>query len=344
MKPNNNTIHWGIIGTGGIANKFASAFPFAAQNVTGTNEPLPELVGVASRDLEKAKLFAQKYNIPKSFGSYTEIIESVDVDIVYVGLVNSAHYPVVKQALLAGKPVLCEKPFTLNPDQTEKLIQIARAQKIFLMEGIWTRTFPIIQRIKKLILSGDVGRVLMTQMDFGFTGKTDPAGRLYNPTLGGGALLDVGIYPITTACLFAGRITDFQVLANQSDTGVDTSLVLTARHDSGAISALSASIQATTDRTATIATEHALIHIPCPFWKPSHATIIYHKNATGSMPQSDVQEWDMPYLSNGFEYEINHVSACLANGLTESPLMTLEETLQTSILLNNIRNQFKFSN
>ncbi|MBO4796280.1 MAG: Gfo/Idh/MocA family oxidoreductase, partial [Verrucomicrobia bacterium] len=200
-------IRWGILGTGKIANKFASEFSHTAS---------AELAAVASRDLERARSFAAAHQIPKAYGSYEELLNQEDIDIIYIGLVNSAHYPVTRQALLAGKPVLCEKPFTLHVEQTQELIQLARQKNLFLMEGLWTRTFPVIDRVKEIVSSQKYGKVTLAQMDFGFIGNLDSKGRLMNPELGGSALYDVGIYPLTTAQHFLGDITEFQAMATLS--------------------------------------------------------------------------------------------------------------------------------
>lgn len=327
-------IRWGILGTGKIANKFASEFSHTAS---------AELAAVASRDLERARSFASAHQIPKAYGSYEELLEQEDIDIVYIGLVNSAHYPVTRQALLAGKPVLCEKPFTLHAEQTQELIQLARQKDLFLMEGLWTRTFPVIDRVKEIVSSQKYGKTTLAQMDFGFIGNLDPKGRLMNPELGGGALYDVGIYPLTTARHFLGDITEFQAMATLSRTGVDTRVIIQAQHRSGALSVLHASIDTASRKEAYLFMERATIHIPCPFWKPPVAICTIHGGGIGSSPDTPVETQTIsnPYSGNGFEFEIEHVSECLRSGLKESPKMTLAETLQTAQMIEKIRSNWK---
>lgn len=327
-------IRWGILGTGKIANKFASEFSHTVS---------AELAAVASRDLERARSFASAHQIPKAYGSYEELLEQEGIDIVYIGLVNSAHYPVTRQALLAGKPVLCEKPFTLHAEQTQELIQLARQKDLFLMEGLWTRTFPVIDRVKEIVSSQKYGKTTLAQMDFGFIGNLDPKGRLMNPELGGGALYDVGIYPLTTAQHFLGDITEFQAMATLSRTGVDTRVIIQAQHRSGALSVLHASIDTASRKEAYLFMERATIHIPCPFWKPPVALCAIHGGGIGSSPNTPVetQTISKPYSGNGFEFEIEHVSECIRSGLKESTKMTLAETLQTAQMIEKIHSNWK---
>ena len=327
-------IRWGILGTGKIANKFASEFSHTTS---------AELAAVASRNLERARSFACAHQITKAYGSYDELLNQEDIDIVYIGLVNSAHYPITRQALLAGKPVLCEKPFTLHTEQTEELILLARQKNLFLMEGLWTRTFPVINRVKEIISSQKYGNVTLAQMDFGFIGNLDPNGRLMNPKLGGGALYDVGIYPLTTAQHFLGDITEFQAMVTLSRTGVDTRVLIQAQHCSGALSVLHASIDTASQKEAYLFMEQATIHIPCPFWKPPVASCTIHGGGIGSSPNTPVetQTISAPYSGNGFEFEIEHVSQCLRDGLKESPKMPLMETLQTARMIEKIRSNWK---
>lgn len=325
-------IRWGILGAGKNAGKFASDFPLAKQG---------RIEAIAARDLSRAQAFASQYNIPAAYGNYDQLLASDKIDIVYIGTVNSEHYPLTKQALLAGKPVLCEKPFTLHTEQTAELIQLARQRGLFLMEGIWTRCFPVIQTLSQQIRSGKHGQVLLAQMDFGFIGNPNPAGRLWNPALGGGALADVGIYPLTTAQLFLGKIVDFQAYTKLSPKGIDTRILIQAKHESGALSSLTAAIDALMPREATISTAQTMIRIPCPFWKPPFAIIHHHGGTTGSSPQETVETIGNQYPGKGFHFEIEHVCKCLLAGKTESPLMPLDETLQTVQLMDAIRTQCK---
>lgn len=325
-------IRWGILGTGRIANKFVSEF---------SRVPTAIAAGVASRQLSRAQEFAQKYNIPHAYGSYEELLAQPQIEVVYIGLVNSQHYELCRRALLAGKAVLCEKPFTLNPFQAQELVALAREKHLFLMEGIWTRCFPVMTQIKKVLESGELGPVRMAQMDFGFMGNLDPQGRLMNPALGGGALNDVGIYPLTTAQYFLGKITDFKAMATLSSTGVDTRILIVAQHESGAVSSLHASIDTATRKEAYLFTELATLHLPAPFWKAPRATCTIHGGGVGSCPDVQVVErhFESPYEGNGFEFEIAHVCECLRQGKEESPLMPLDETVQTAFLMEQIRKQ-----
>ncbi len=328
-------VRWGILGTGKIAGKFASELkrPEASRGSVAH--------AVASRDSERARNFACEHGIPHACGSYDELLERQDVDVVYIGLVNSQHYPVCKRALLAGKPVLCEKPFTLHPEETRELIALSRERGLFLMEGLWSRCFPVIGEVRDIIRSREYGAVTQAEMDFGFVGNLNPKGRLMDPQLGGGALNDVGIYPLSLSQFFLGKIVDFQAMAVLSATGVDTRILVNARHESGALSRLAASIDTITQKEAYLFAERASIHIPCPFWKPPLALCRIHGGLEGSQPNAEVVERRIEhrYEGNGFGFEIEHVAGCIASGLRQSPLMPLEETLQTAILMEKIRRE-----
>ena len=323
------TIRWGILGAGKNSGKFAADHCEAKAS---------EVVAVAARDLERAREFAAKHGIRSAYGSYEELVSRPEVDIVYIGTVNSEHYRLTKMALLAGKPVLCEKPFTMHAEQTAELIELARKRGLFLMEGIWTRCFPIIQEVRSFLADRErAGRPMMAQMDFGFVGGNAPSRRLYNPALGGGALADVGIYPLSTACFYLGKIVDFRAYAVLSDEGIDTRITISARHESGALSLLSAAIDAVTPREATICSEKALIHIPCPFWKAPKAIIHHHGGESGSSPTERVEVIERPYRGNGFRYEIDSVNDCLRSGKKECEWMPLKDTYELALLMDKIR-------
>lgn len=328
-------IRWGILGTGKIAGKFVSEL----KRMEASQGSIAH--AVASRDPERARNFAREHGIPHACGGYDELLERQDVDVVYIGLVNSQHYPACKQALLAGKPVLCEKPFTLHPEETRELIALSRERGLFLMEGLWSRCFPVIGQVRDIVRSREYGVVTQAEMDFGFVGNLNPQGRLMDPHLGGGALNDVGIYPLTLSQFFLGKIVDFQAMAVLSSTGVDTRILINARHESGSLSRLAASIDTITQKEAYLFAERAAIHIPCPFWKAPLALCRIHGGKEGSQPNSEVLERriEHQYEGNGFGFEIEHVAGCIASGLRESPLMPLEETLQTAVLMEKIRRE-----
>ncbi len=328
-------VRWGILGTGKIAGKFASEL----KRLEAFQGSIAH--AVAARDPERVRNFAREHGIPHACGSYDELLERQDIDVVYIGLVNSRHYPACKQALLAGKPVLCEKPFTLHLEQTRELIALSRERGLFLMEGLWSRCFPVIGEVRGIVLGREYGAVTLAEMDFGFVGDLNPLGRLMDPHLGGGALNDVGIYPLSLSQFFLGKIVDFQAMASLSSTGVDTRILINARHESGALSRLAASIDTITQKEAYLFAERASIHIPCPFWKAPLALCRIHGGREGSQPASEVLEKriEHPYEGNGLGFEIDHVAGCIASGLKESPLMPLEETLQTAVLMEKIRRE-----
>lgn len=329
-------VRWGILGTGRIATKFAAELK-RVERLGGSSVAQ----AVAARELERSERFAGEHQIPHACGSYTELLERPDIDVVYIGLVNSQHYPVCKEALLAGKAVLCEKPFTMHPSQSDELIGLARQRGLFLMEGLWSRCFPVVRAVRDIIHGKEYGAVTLAEFDFGFIGDLSPQGRLMNPALGGGALNDVGIYPLTLSQFFLGPIVEFQAMATLSPSGVDLRVLVNARHESGALSRLAASIDTITQKEGNLFAERAAIHIPSPLWKPPLAICRIHEGQRGSTPARPPTERRIEgaYGGNGFEFEINHVAECVAAGLTESPLMPLEETLQTALLMEKIRKE-----
>lgn len=322
------SIAWGILGAGRNSGKFASDFVYVRGGY---------LHAVASRQLTKAQDFATAHNIPVAYGSYDDLLQDPKVDIVYIGTVNSAHYPLMKMALLAGKPVVCEKPFTLDPTQTREVIDLARSRNLFLMEGLWTRFFPVTRQLSETIASGSLGKPLWAQFDFGFIGNPNPNHRLWDPALGAGAYADVGIYPLTMARHYLGKITHFDTLCHRNERGVDTRDVIQCVHESGAYSVLSTSIDTVMPCEGHISTEHALIKIHNPCWKPAFATIYRHQNQPGSMPKMQEETIGAEYSGHGFHFEIEHVHECLRRGLLESPLRTLDETLETTEMLYKLR-------
>lgn len=326
---NSQSIRWGILGAGRNSGKFASDFPLI---------PGCELYGIASRQLSKAQQFAQEYRISHSYGSYKELISHPEIDIIYIGTVNNTHYELTRESLLAGKSVLCEKPFTLHAEQTRELIELARSKKLFLLCGIWSRFFPVIRQIAQGLQNGIYGTPLLAQMDFCFKGNNNPQGRLLNPALGGGALADVGIYPLSIAQFLLGEIIDFSASAILSPEKIDLRVIINARHKSGAISALSAAIDTFSSREASISTDNVRILIHCPFWKASSAIIHHYGESVGSSPEKErIETIDQPYPGKGFHFEIAHVNQCLRDGLIESPLLTHNEMLKIDLLLDQIR-------
>jgi predicted dehydrogenase len=316
-------VKWGILGTGKIAKRFMQAAFYV---------PDAQVVAVGSREQHTADQFGAQFGVPKRYGSYDALIGDPEVEIVYVATPHTLHAENTLAALQASKHVLCEKPFTVNAPQAEQVIQAARAAGKFVMDGMWTRCFPVVREIIRRIQTGELGEIRYLQADFGFRPEFNPASRLFAPELGGGALLDVGVYPVALAFLVLGAPKQIVSHATLGATGVDELCSMLFLYDNGAQAVLSASLQVEMPKQANICGLQARIHLPAPWWKPSEAYLIRNDGATEHLLY--------PYEGDGLQFEIRHVHDCLRQGLTESPWMPLDETLGIMRALDTLRAQW----
>jgi predicted dehydrogenase len=316
------TFKWGILGTGKIAKRFMQAAFYV---------PEAQVVAVGSRTQANAEQFGAQFGIPKRYDNYEAVLNDPEVQIVYVATPHNLHAENTLDALRAGKHVLCEKPFTLNAQQAEQVIQAARASGKFVMEGMWTRCFPLVREIIRRVGAGDIGEVRLVMADFGFRPEFDPTSRLFAPELGGGALLDVGIYPVALSFLFLGAPKQMYAHATLGATRVDELCSIIFTYESGAQALLSASLQINTPKQAYLCGTEGRIHLPIPWWKPSEAFLVRNDGS-----QEHLQ---YPYEGDGLQFEIRHVHDCLRQGLTESPWMPLDETLAIMRTLDTLRAQ-----
>ena len=316
------SIRWGILSTGRIAHKFA----------TGLDDlPDTELVAVGSRSIGTANTFANQFNIPRRHGSYDSLAQDPDVDVIYIATPHSSHQENALMCLEMGKAVLCEKPFTINVQQAEMVIQVAREKGLFLMEAMWTRFLPHILKVQQIINDGLIGQPQILQASVGDQKELDPSNRFFNPKLGGGSLIDVGIYAVTLAYLVFGPPAEIQSLANLSSTGVDQETVVTFRHNDGQLAYFSSSILHHMPRDATITGDNGSIYIHPDFWHPSQITL----RVNGETEQ--FIEVDCPL--NGYHYQVLEVNRCLKAGRSESSVMSLDTTLHAMNTLDTIRRQ-----
>ncbi|NHZ44818.1 Gfo/Idh/MocA family protein [Massilia aquatica] len=314
-------VRWGILGTGKIARAFATAL---------RDTPGAVLAGVASRSLESAQAFGAEFGALESYGSYQALAEAPNIDVVYIGTPHPMHVENAVMALGGGKGVLCEKPFTMNRREAEQIVTLAREKKLFLMEAMWTRFMPALAEVRRIIASGEIGTVHQVTADFGFAGTQDPLHRLNNPELGGGGLLDLGIYPLSIAAALLGPVAEVQAMAVIGETGVDIQTGFTIKHEGGAMSVCSCSLRAKTPAELTVSGSLGQVRMNTMFHRAQSVTVT---TADGA------RTIDTPYLGNGYVHEAMEVGRCLKAGLLESPGMPLDETLHLMGVLDTIRGQ-----
>jgi predicted dehydrogenase len=312
---------WGILATGTIAGTFVNDLALL---------PDAEVAAVGSRAPDAARRFAARHGIPRAHGSWAELAADPDVDVVYVATPHSAHHEAARLCLEAGKAVLCEKPFTLDLATSQDLITLAGERGLFLMEAMWMRTIPAIRRVAELVADGAIGEVTAVYADFGIGGEFDAAHRLRNPALGGGALLDLGVYPVTFAHLFLGPPQRTAALASLTPEGVDDNTGIIFGYDGGAVATLHCGIVGDSPTAATIVGETGRIELPSPFYRPDRFTLYRGEQA---------ELVHVPFRGNGMGYEAEEVMRCMAEGRLESPLVPWSATLDVMRSLDAVRAQ-----
>ncbi|MEX2371224.1 MAG: Gfo/Idh/MocA family oxidoreductase [Bacteroidales bacterium] len=317
---NKKTIKWGILGCGRIANKFAEALGKANDSVR---------FAAASRDAGRAADFAAKWGFEKSYGSYTELLNDPELDIVYIATPHSFHFAHTKRCLEAGKHVLCEKPFTINADQLEVLITLARSRKLFLMEALWSRFLPGIIETKALLDNGVIGDVITMEADFGINFPFDPESRIFNPHLAGGALLDIGIYPLFLSLFLFGKPAVMKAHSVLNDNKIDLTTSLISQSTTGTVSHLNSTIQAATPVKARIFGTMGNIEFGNKWFTPVNITL--------RIDGEKEEVLEFPPLANGYEYEAMEAVSCLQQGLTESRLMSHEFSMLLMKQMDQIR-------
>ncbi|MBC8753263.1 Gfo/Idh/MocA family oxidoreductase [Kordia sp. YSTF-M3] len=320
-------IHWGIIGLGNIAHKFAADLQLS-DNVM--------LQGVASRNLEKATEFASTYNAVTAYDSYEKLANDPKIDVIYIATPHTFHFENTMLCLQNGKAVLCEKPMGINSTQVKTMIQEAKSRKLFLMEAVWTRFMPAIEKMISLLDEETIGDIIQIRADFGFKAELNLESRLFNKKLGGGSLLDIGIYPIFLSLLVSGIPTDIKTMARMTETDVDSFCALLFDYSTNAKAVLESTFEANTPTEAYIHGTKGAIKLHRRFHQPTTITLFKDDSET---------VFELPYTGNGYIHEIEEVNSCLRNGQTESSklplefsqnLITIIDTIKTQIGLNYI--------
>jgi len=315
-------INWGIIGLGKMAEIFASDLLLARE---------ANLYAVASRDLKKAAAFCEKFTCLTSYASYEELAQDPNIDIVYIATPHTYHFANSLMCLKHGKAVLCEKPLALSLEEEEILYQEAKTRKLFLMEAMWTRFLPTTEKLLQLVNDGAIGQVQFLRADFGLRAHMNPAHRLFNKQLGGGALLDIGIYPIYLSLLLFGSPHRINAMARMSNTAVDSLCAMLFAYEQNAIASLESSIEADTPTEAYIYGSEGHIVLHRRFHQSERLSLHQH----GAL--SEV--FELPFRGNGYIHEIEEVNQCLLNGKTESCKHTLSTSLKLIEIIDRVKEE-----
>ncbi len=320
-------VKWGIVGTGRISTQFAQGL----QQVEHA-----EIAAIASRNLDSAMAFAAQFDIPMRYGSYADMAENTSLDIIYIGTPHPQHYENVMLFLEAGFAVVCEKPLGVNAAQTEQMIAKAREKNVFFLEGMWTRFFPAFQQALEWVRSGRIGEPKMLHAVFGYDDSANKEQWRFQHDMAGGALLDVGIYPLALTFAMFGpdpiKVSTSACIVN----GVDEYNTFTFEYADGRIAVLSSGIGVKLDNHVFVGGAKGSVLLGEGWWHPDRAEFAPWGNTnTGISPDRDV--FEQPYPSSGFQFEARAVQQHYLNGLKEAPEMPLDETIQIARMLDRIR-------
>jgi predicted dehydrogenase len=315
-------IRWGILGAGVIADLVSADI---------ASSPGSEIVAVAARDASRAAAFAAARGIPRSYGSYAELVADEDMDVVYIATTHAQHHEHAVLALRAGKPVLVEKAFTLNARQARDVVAEARARKLFCMEAMWTRLNPLLRQAVALTEAGAIGDVLAVRADLSKLFPYDPTHRLYDLAAGGGALLDLGVYPATVVWMFLGRPDEVQALGTLAPTGADVTVTQQWRYDRGPIAHLFCTAAGPSPFGGLVNGSDGWISIEPRLHRPDR--IVVHRGGDTEVIKED------PIPGNGYLLEVQEVERCLREGRTESEHIPLDDTVAILEVLDEVRRQ-----
>ncbi|NGY59331.1 Gfo/Idh/MocA family oxidoreductase [Lentzea sp. NEAU-D13] len=310
---------WGVIATGGIAQT-VTADMLKVEGVT--------VLAVSSRDVTRAQAFAERFGIERAYGDYRELLADPEVEVVYVATPHGQHHEVTLAALDAGKHVLCEKAFALTVAQAEEMIAKAEEKNLFLMEAMWTRFNPLIRKVHEAIRNGEIGEVRSLRATFGFALGFDPDHRLWAKEAGGGALLDLGVYPVALAHMLLGVPQEIRAWGGKASSDVDSDAGLLLGYPGGVHALLSCSLVANIGCTADIVGTSGRIDLAEPMFNATKATI----NGVEHTIEDE-----------GYTHQIRAVEECIAAGLTESPSITWQNTLEVMRTLEEALNQLGVS-
>ena len=354
-----NPIRWGLLGAGQVAHKFAEGI-----------RSLPDAVvsAVGTRDPKKAAAFAEEHGIPAAHGNLSDLIADPTIDVIYVSTPSGLHHEHCILCLEGGKPILCEKPFAVSQAQAEEVFSLAKKRNLFAMEAMWMRFIPGIVRLEELIAEGHIGDVRMVQASFSFRTRKVAEHRLFNPKLGGGALLDVGIYPLALAQLLLGEPEEVTGVAEIGDSGVDEQCVMSLRYAEGRIATLNAAIRTQVPIEAHVYGTKGRIRLHSAMYRPTRLSVIPQYDpdtetggfVAAALPlrlarkvrrslrvlrgrEPEGQHFEVPFDSTGYQYQATAVGECLRKGLVECPRMPHSATLSCLNAMDQLRSSWGLS-
>jgi predicted dehydrogenase len=318
-------VRWGIAATGGIATSFAKALASVED---------ASLQAVSSRSLDRASAFAAEHGAARAYASLAKLLDDPDVDIVYVASPHSEHCREALAAIEAGKHVLVEKPFGLNARETAKVLDAAASARVFAMEALWSRFLPAHVRLRELVAEGAIGEIRSVEASFGFPFPYGPEHRLFDPALGGGSLLDLGIYPVNMALQLLGPPEEVAATAVLGETGVDVNTLVALRFAGGAVASAHSSLTAMLSNTARVIGTQGSIELP----GMHHCAQSLVLRNFGSWPEPPSKEvLELPVGDDGLRYEVQEVHRCLAEGRQQSSVMSWQHTLDLMTTLDRAR-------
>ncbi len=321
-----STVNWGILGLGKIAHKFVDDL---------VKVPGARLTAVASRDSHRSVEFKLRYGAKYAYDNYETLVNNDEVEIIYIATPHSFHYEHTMLCLEHGKHVLCEKPIALNARQVSEMSQTAQKAGLFLMEALWTRFFPFMHDLVAFKESGQLGKIVMVEADFGFKAPFKPESRLFDPALGGGALLDIGIYPVFLAILMMGKPDRISARAIKGSTGVDLTTSIRFEYENAGFAHLHATLEANTAITARIYGTERWIEVKSR-WHESRKMIMYDQKEV-------VAKMEYQEDCRGYCYEIIAIHEDLLAGKTENGCLTHQFSQDLMEVMDEIRKQIDLS-
>jgi predicted dehydrogenase len=328
MAISGRNVRWGVLGASNIARRVVADM----RRTEGA-----EVVAVGARTLDRAKAYAEENSIPRAYGSYEELAQAPDIDVVYVSTVHSWHFAGARLCLQNGKSVLVEKPFTVHLRDTEELVSLARERNLFLMEALWARCNPLMVELKEFVDRGDLGEVLQVQANLGPSAGRSP--RLWDPALGGGILLECGVYPLAFAFQFMGAPDGVRAWAHLTENGIDDATGILLEYESGANATLNSSIVRGIgtghNSSGIVLGTRGWISVPKDIFCPEG--YIIHR------PDAEPIQVQRPKKGNGYIEEIAEATRCVREGLPESSLVPLDDTLATMRVIDSVYQQVGLS-